>query len=104
MVQPGGEENSVFQAGSTISGLAGNVNNQSYSWTVSKDEYGSLFDQGATFYLVMNTDVLNASYAYQELAVKNFSVEGLPVPESSSCAAALFGLGGLCLRRKRGIR
>lgn len=50
------------------------------------------------------TDVLNASYAYQELAVKNFSVEGLPVPESSSCAAALFGLGGLCLRRKRGIR
>lgn len=100
----GGEENSVFQAGSTISGLAGNVNNQSYSWTVSNDEYGSLFDQGATFYLVMNTDVLNANYAYQELAVKNFSVEGLPVPESSSCAAALFGLGCLCLRRKRGIR
>lgn len=97
----GGEENSVLQAGSTISGLAGSVSNNSYGWTISKDEYGSLFDRGATFYLVMNTGVLNNTYTYQELAVKNFRVEGLAVPEPSSTAAALLGLGGCALRRKR---
>lgn len=97
----GGEGDSLLQAGSTISGLAGSLTNKSYSWTISKDEYSDLFNQGATFYLVLNTGVLDTSYAYQELAVNSFSVEGLPVPESSSCAAALFGLGSLCLRRKR---
>ena len=61
-----------------------------------------MFDQGATFYLVMNTGVLDSSYAYQELAVKNFRMEGLTVPEPSSAAIALLGgLGSLCLRRKR---
>lgn len=97
----GGEESSFLQVGSTISGLAGSVSNKSYSWTISKEEYGVLFDQGATFYLVMNTGVLNSSYTYQELTVKNFRMEGLTVPEPSSAAAALLGLGSLCLRRKR---
>ena len=39
--------------------------------------------------------------AYNELAVKNFRMEGLTVPEPSSAAAALLGLGSLCLTRKR---
>ena len=97
----GGEGDSLLQVGSTISGSAGDVSNKSYSWTISKDDYSNLFDQGATFYLVMNTDVLDNSYAYNELAVKNFRMEGLTVPEPSSAAAALLGLGSLCLRRKR---
>lgn len=97
----GGEADSLLQAGSTISGLAGNVSNNSYGWTISKKEYGSLFDRGATFYLVMNTGVLNTSYAYQELAVSNFSMEGLLVPEPSSAAVTLLGLGVCALRRKR---
>lgn len=98
----GGEGDSLFQVGSTISGSAGDVSNKSYSWTISKDDYSNLFDQGATFYLVMNTGVLDSSYAYQELAVKNFRMEGLTVPEPSSAAIALLGgLGSLCLRRKR---
>lgn len=97
----GGEENSLFQVGSTISGMAGNVSNNSYGWTISKDEYGGLFDQGAAFYLVMNTGVLDNTYAYQELAVKNFRMEGLAVPEPSSAAVTLLGLGACIFRRKR---
>lgn len=97
----GGEENSLLQVGSTISGLAGSVSNKSYGWTISKDEYGSLFDRGATFYLVMNTGVLDTSYAYQELAVNNFRMEGLAVPESSSAALTLLGAGGCIFGRKR---
>ncbi len=97
----GGEGDSLLQAGSTISGQAGSLANKPYSWTISKEEYSSLFDQGATFYLVLNTGVLDTSYAYQELAVNNFSVEGLAVPEPSSSMAALVGIGACCLRRKR---
>ena len=43
----GGEGDSLLQVGSTISGSAGDVSNKSYSWTISKDDYSNLFDQGA---------------------------------------------------------
>ena len=38
---------------------AGEVANKTWEWTISKDSYNNLFEQGATFYLVLNTGAID---------------------------------------------
>lgn len=97
----GGEETSLFQVGSTFSGSAGEVANKTWEWTISKDSYNNLFEQGATFYLVLNTGAIDNTYAFQQLEVKNFQMEGLVIPEPSSCFFSLLGTGVWIFRRKK---
>lgn len=97
-----GEESTPLQIGETISGTAGNLTGTTPTWTMTKNEYSDLFSQGGQFYLVLNTNDLVSNQAYQTIQLDNFKLEGLLVPEPSSAAVMLLGIGmASCVRRKR---
>ncbi len=96
----------VVQVGETYTGLVSAVKESSISWELAAADYSELFANGGTFYLVLNSGVLNSTYATNTLPVSNFAVEGQfraepSLPEPSGASLALVGLGGLLLRRKR---
>lgn len=98
----GADESTPLQVGETISGTAGNLTGTTASWTMNKADYSNLFSQGGQFYLVLNTNGLISTQAYQTIELSNFKLEGLVVPEPSSAAVMLLGIGMVsCVRRRR---
>lgn len=96
----------VVKVGETWSGTIAQVKESSFSWTLAESEYRELFSEGGSFYLVLNSGELNASFTANSLPVSNFSIEGhvddAPmIPEPSGASLALVGVGGFLLKRRR---